>query len=216
MPDQPPEGPTAPTAVGERVVALDSTQIRALAHPLRARALASLRTSGPATATELGRRLGTNSGGTSYHLRRLAACGLVEEDPERGTARERWWRSAHDWSTWTDVGLAGDADDRAAVDWLVRHQARTVTGWLTDWVDEREEWPDAWRRAAGVSDYQLWLTPEELAALMADLHEVVVRHRRHAGPASPDDGVGPRSGDRSGVERVFVVLEGFPARSPRL
>jgi DNA-binding transcriptional ArsR family regulator len=66
-------------------------QIRALAHPLRYRLLELLR-EGPATATTLARRLGESSGATSYHLRQLGRYGLVEEDSERGTGRERWWR----------------------------------------------------------------------------------------------------------------------------
>jgi predicted ArsR family transcriptional regulator len=54
-----------------------------------------LRKHGPSTATRLAERLGVNSGTASYHLRRLGAAGFVEEDVERGNARERWWRSVH-------------------------------------------------------------------------------------------------------------------------
>ena len=70
-------------------------KLRALAHPLRVRMIGLLRTEGPATATTLAKRLGESTGATSYHLRQLAAYGLIEEDPERhGHGRERWWRSA--------------------------------------------------------------------------------------------------------------------------
>ena len=62
---------------------LDSVRLRTLAHPARARLLGLLRIEGPATATALAQRLGTNSGQTSYHLRQLAAVGLVVEDTER-------------------------------------------------------------------------------------------------------------------------------------
>ena len=47
---------------------------------------------GPATATQLAARLEESSGATSYHLRQLEKYGFVEEDPTRGTGRERWWR----------------------------------------------------------------------------------------------------------------------------
>jgi DNA-binding transcriptional ArsR family regulator len=46
---------------------------------------------GPATASMLARELGESSGATSYHLRALAAAGLVVEDLERRKGRERWW-----------------------------------------------------------------------------------------------------------------------------
>ena len=65
-----------------RSVRPDSRQLRVLAHPLRSRLLGALRHGGPATATALAARLGTNSGATSYHLRQLAEAGLVEDDPE--------------------------------------------------------------------------------------------------------------------------------------
>jgi DNA-binding transcriptional ArsR family regulator len=43
----------------------DVSSLKALAHPLRVRLLASLREAGPATATELAKRLATESGSTS-------------------------------------------------------------------------------------------------------------------------------------------------------
>lgn len=70
----------------------DAAELRALRHPLRRRMLQTLGRSGPATATALARALGENTGATSYHLRRLAEHGFVEDDPERGQGRERWWR----------------------------------------------------------------------------------------------------------------------------
>src|SRR5688500_6844050 len=74
---------------------LDTRSLRALAHPVRVRLLTLLREDGGSTATKLAERLQLNSGATSYHLRQLAAAGLVEEDADRGNARERWWRSVH-------------------------------------------------------------------------------------------------------------------------
>ena len=53
-----------------------------LAHPLRSRLLAALRRSGPATRDRPGRALGTNSGATSYHLRKLESVGLVADTGE--------------------------------------------------------------------------------------------------------------------------------------
>ena len=47
---------------------------------------------GPATATQLAARLGEEVRASDYHLRQLAKYGFVEEDPDRGSGRERWWR----------------------------------------------------------------------------------------------------------------------------
>lgn len=70
----------------------DAAALRALRHPLRKRIMRVLNRDGPATATSLARVLDENTGATSYHLRQLAAYGFVEEAPEHGTGRERWWR----------------------------------------------------------------------------------------------------------------------------
>ncbi|WP_242653142.1 winged helix-turn-helix domain-containing protein, partial [Intrasporangium flavum] len=58
---------------------LTPESLRVLAHPLRSRLLGALRRGGPATATDLAAALGTNSGATSYHLRKLESVGLVED-----------------------------------------------------------------------------------------------------------------------------------------
>ena len=72
--------------------AVDTASLQGLAHPLRVQLLEQLTHFGPATATQLAGRLGESSGATSYHLRQLARYGFVEEDPDRGPGRERWWR----------------------------------------------------------------------------------------------------------------------------
>ena len=54
---------------------LTPESLRVLAHPLRSRLLAQLRMGGPATATDLAAKLDTNSGATSYHLRKLESVG---------------------------------------------------------------------------------------------------------------------------------------------
>src|SRR5215467_9606852 len=72
---------------------MSAAQLRALAHPLRLQLLQVLYAEGPATASQLGRRLGESSGATSYHLRALHRAGMVEEAQQRN-GRERWWQRA--------------------------------------------------------------------------------------------------------------------------
>ncbi|NUT30943.1 MAG: helix-turn-helix transcriptional regulator, partial [Streptomyces sp.] len=74
---------------------LDARTLRGLAHPLRMQLLSALRRGGPATASQLAEKLGESSGATSYHLRQLAAYGFVEDAPDHGKGRERWWQAVH-------------------------------------------------------------------------------------------------------------------------
>ncbi|MYR64279.1 helix-turn-helix domain-containing protein, partial [Streptomyces sp. SID625] len=75
--------------------ALDTAALRVLAHPVRIEVLGLPRRRGPSTATRLAAELRITPGAASYHLRRLATGGLIEEAPERGRGRERWWRASH-------------------------------------------------------------------------------------------------------------------------
>jgi len=87
----------------------DAQLLRAMAHPLRLRLIGALRKDGPATASELARRLGESSGSTSYHLRQLERYGFIEDDRERNGGRERPWRAVDEGMEWTldtdDAGL---------------------------------------------------------------------------------------------------------------
>jgi DNA-binding transcriptional ArsR family regulator len=187
-----------------RRVHLDSRQVRVLAHPLRSRLLSALRAFGPATATELAQRLQTNSGATSYHLRQLSDVGLIEEQSEEAGGRRRCWRAAHEVTSYRESAFEDDADDRAAVDWLLGHHIRLVQRWTEDWLESRREWSTDWRDAADQSDYEFALTPEGLAALNRDLHAVVERYRAAADPAA------------AGAQKCAIVLQSFPMPTPRL
>jgi predicted ArsR family transcriptional regulator len=170
-----------------RHVHLDAGQIRVLAHPLRARLLAELRYESPATATRLAEALGTNTGATSYHLRRLADVGLVLEDEGAGRGRERWWRSAHDVSVWHRDEYAGDPDAMAAADWLNSYTARGLAARVEEWHRNAAAEPAAWRAAADFSDYILQMNAEQLVALTAELDGVIERHRRETSAAPAPD-----------------------------
>src|SRR6516164_558674 len=112
------------TNANPSILQLDTKAITVLAHPLRSRLLTELRMHGPATATNLARTLETNTGATSYHLRKLASVGLVEET-EDGRGRERPWRAATEFHGWTEHEIAYDQDAKAASDWLRRYYLRS-------------------------------------------------------------------------------------------
>jgi predicted ArsR family transcriptional regulator len=154
----------------------ERTALRALAHPLRSRLLAELRVHGQATATELAVVLGTHTGATSYHLRRLEAVGLVE-DSGAGTGRRRLWQATAE-RTATAPQEPVDPDDAQAADWLaldyLAHFGDRAQGWLRD----RDGWDRTWQEACGLEDHAVQVTGEQLTAVRAELLEVLERYRR--------------------------------------
>src|SRR6478672_9605208 len=116
--------PDAPQTPDDSFVRLDARSLKVLAHPMRSRLLGALRGAGPSTATSLAARLQTNSGATSYHLRKLAEVGVVEDNGE-GTGRARIWTASTSGrprgeDAAEDAGQDGDDDAAAALAWLAR------------------------------------------------------------------------------------------------
>jgi DNA-binding transcriptional ArsR family regulator len=167
-----------------------------LAHPLRTRLLTALRTGGPATATALARRLDTNTGATSYHLRKLASVGLVDETQD-GRGRERWWQASTPSHGWTERDVAGDADAEAASDWLRRHYLRSFVDRYERWLDRSSDESLDWRDAAEFGDAEIRLSPDELRAFQGELLELLDRYRHP-------------SRDDSDARRVAFYYHAFP------
>ena len=163
---------------------LDASSARALAHPLRSRLVAALRQRGPSTATDLAHELATNSGATSYHLRRLAEVGLVVDTGE-GAARRRVWAAAAPPTAATPGDLADDADTASAINWLERDWLQHFSEKFGRWLEVRGAWPVRWRAAAGMHDHLVVVTAEQLTAMHEELREVIERYRR-AGQGNPD------------------------------
>ncbi|HSJ44739.1 MAG TPA: helix-turn-helix domain-containing protein [Euzebyales bacterium] len=183
---------------------LDTERLKALAHPLRLRILGALRITGPSTASRLADQLDESSGLTSYHLRMLAAAGLVEEEPERGTRRDRWWRAAHDLSSFQSTDF-DDTEGAPAAAWLESYGDRAREREAATWTAERGDWSQAWRDAADRSDYYLLATADELHALVTALHDTI--QAALATTIARRDGAAPIPGD---AEHVRLHLLAFP------
>lgn len=151
----------------ERFVVEDLGTLKALAHPLRTRALGELRTHGPATASELARVLGESSGSLSYHLRQLERYGFVADDVA-SDGRERRWRAAHD-ATTLPSALAATPEGRAALRVIKGVQRSHLLGLLAA-VDED---PGG---LAEHSDYVLRLDQPDLEELVQELDAVITRY----------------------------------------
>ena len=173
---------------------LDTSTMKALSHPLRVQMVGILRRFGPATATTLGRRLGINTGATSYHLRQLAAYGMIVEEETQGNARDRWWKAAYQRTYLETRDFTGEETSAYLATIAEVHAAELRLA-----AQEIPALPDEWRDAGTMSDYWLLLTPEETATMLEELYEVVARYRSH----------GPVAETPETARRVTVQLEVF-------
>jgi len=181
-------------------IRLDARNLRGIAHPARVRILTILRAEGPATASMLARRLGLNTGATSYHLRQLAEHGFIADMPGEGVRRERWWRAAHPNTVLDDGELFADQSGVGPA--FLRSLAAVWTDGMVRAIDATPGLTPAWREAQDFSDFALRLTPERLDALGAELHAVIRRYRADGG--APEDPPAP------GSAPVTVQLQMFP------
>lgn len=158
---------------------LDARSLRGLAHPLRMRMFTLLQERGPATGKALSAWLDTSSASASYHLSQLRAHGFIEEVPERGTTRERWWRARH-----TGFRFPEHLDtDQPRLSTAVRSAlAASWSGELAAAVHLWAAQPEGWRDAQVMSGRRTHLTLDELAAFRREARDLFDRYTRETGP----------------------------------
>lgn len=162
---------------------LTAAQLRVLSHPTRLAFLRRLRAQAPATARALGREFDLDSGAASYHLRKLAEGGLIEEDVGHGNRRERWWRPVDRVSLFDPSRHRGD-------DRMSREYVRAV---VLSKADDMQRVAAAvamssqeWLTATLFSDHELMLNPAEMEALKQELLALIARYHRQPESASDD------------------------------
>jgi len=179
---------------------IDARSLRGLAHPLRMRILEALELDGPATSTTLSARLGENTGTISWHLRLLAEHGYIEEEPDRGTKRERWWRVPAGQTVLNPAEFRDDPETSGALKVYLQQLVEQYYARVQNYVDEN--WSGEWQHAAELSDWRdLRLTPEELVALNNELKQVIDRY------------TATKSTDEN-AKQVIVQLQSFPRETP--
>jgi hypothetical protein len=134
----------------------------------------------------------------------LAEHGYIEEDTERGTKRERWWRDVQRQTILNQADFLDDPETKGSLQLYLRQLVQQYFERVQTFVDE--DWDGDWQHASEISDWRdLRLTKTQLRALNAELGEVINRHKTqaetHAG-GEPDDEALP----------VVVQIQSFPRR----
>jgi DNA-binding MarR family transcriptional regulator len=184
---------------------MTAAQLRGLAHPLRLQLLEVLYAEGPATATQLARRLGESSGSTSYHLRALHRAGMVEEAEQRN-GRERWWqrtpeRVAIPNSIPPDASESERTELKAAhaqIESLLVEQDEQA---LARWMTIRYELPLEWQDSQWIGNARMWATPAEVQQFVAAVLDLAQPFRKPPESAASD---------RRKVHLTFRVLPQEP------
>jgi len=170
--------------------------LKGLAHPLRVQLLTALNDRGSATASQLTAELGASSGATSYHLRQLHRHGFIEEDPDAGSGRERYWIPRRGGWDLPVLDLAEDSTNAAAIDLVLREQLLADQRRQLAAVAKAPSWPAEWRTAISRHEAVVSLNATQTRAMIDELDAVIRRYQRLA--------AGPRA------RRVALLLNTIP------
>ncbi|MEV6503114.1 helix-turn-helix domain-containing protein [Streptomyces prunicolor] len=165
-------------------------------HEVRTALLALLAETGTLTSTEAAACLGYSSGLCSFHLRRLARYGRIEEAPHSG-GRARPWQLRR--QTPKAPVTAGDAADTGF---------DTPARGLEDesyqrWLGRRDQAPNEWREADEAFSAIAYLTPQEIQETAEAIRQLLSRYqdRDHNPAARPADAL-----PVAAVARLFPLL----------
>jgi DNA-binding transcriptional ArsR family regulator len=189
----------------QRVKDIDT--LKALAHPLRMKLYRALTVAGAATASQLADQVDEAVSLVSYHLRKLAFHGVIEEAAQgSGDARERWWQTAAEGISTRNEDFRDTPEGFVAHNAVSRMHARQLGEMYDDYLVSEAAWDDTWRDAVFGSEYLLSLTAEELRRVGQEIDDLVVKWREHGKAAR-------EAGDTEGRENVAVHTYGFPFRT---
>ncbi|MBB6433690.1 winged helix-turn-helix domain-containing protein [Streptomyces candidus] len=189
----------------------DLHALRVFSHPLRIDLYHALLAGGAATASHLADQVGEAVSLVSYHLRKMAAHGVIVEAPgESSDARERWWRVARGF-TFRDFGFgaepqgAAEPQGVAAVGGAPRPLLRFGQGCGAACSGHGANWGEKWSDTPFDWECLPRLTATELQQLSEELRGLIISYRERARAAEA-------AGDTEGREQVFVRMCGFPFR----
>lgn len=168
----------------QRLVLRDPAVLDALSHPVRMDVLSFLMSTGPATASTCARAVGDSPSNCSYHLRVLAAHGLVEQDVS-SDGRERPWKS-------TITGFSvdpsiDDPEDGAAVAALAAASLQLDHQLAREHLRTRDSLPERWRDIDAHLSYGIRVTPDELQHIVEAIDAIVRPYIAATRDDAPDD-----------------------------
>ncbi|MPY52899.1 ArsR/SmtB family transcription factor [Streptomyces acidicola] len=184
----------------------DLGTLKALAHPLRMKLMRGLSIARVATASQLAEQVDEAVSLVSYHLRKLAEHGLIEEaEPQSTDGRERWWQPASEGVSIRDEDFRDAPEKAAAHTAASRLFFEQRADMYRRFLGERPHWGERWNAAAESSEASLRLTAAELAELNKEMLALVRRYDEHGRAADA-------AGDTEGRENVAVHTYAFPFR----
>ncbi|TGB14051.1 helix-turn-helix domain-containing protein [Streptomyces sp. MZ04] len=184
----------------------DLGTLKAFGHPLRLKIYGTLRVAGPATASHLAAQVDEAVSLVSYHLRKLAEHGLIEEaEVQSEDARERWWQAAQDTVSFRHEDFKDTPEGVAAHSAVIRQMIAFRREQYETYLDQQAAWGAEWRKAADQSDFLARLNPAELARLNTEIHALVKTYEERGKAAEA-------AGDTERRENVAVHLASFPFR----
>lgn len=187
-----------------RITDLDT--LKALSHPLRLRLYRALFHARTATASQLADQVDEAVSLVSYHLRKLASHGVIEEaTPQSGDGRERWWRIALRSYSVMSQDFRDEPERAAAYTAFTRLSFSEFTELYQGFLDQQQAWAQEWRTASFNTRSLPRLTAEELRLLAEDLRAVVKKWQERGDAAV-------QAGDTEGRENVVLHMFGFPTR----
>ena len=187
----------------KRRVVRDVDALRAVAHPHRLAILLFVLSAPTRTATECAAEIGVTPSACSYHLRELERFGYVERAEPDGDGRTRPWRAAAVGFALADDWADDTPDGRAARHAVGRAELAENRRLLQRFVDGIDDLDPDWQRASELHNYELTVTPDELATLN---EQVAALLRPFRAPA--------RTRPPAGAAPVHVVYQAFPRLAP--
>ncbi len=205
---KPPPDARAPGEPAYLARGIGAGAMKAFAHPLRMTMYEYLNDRGSATATMLARHTGESTGQTSYHLRQLERHGFVEEDAERGTGRERWWKAVG--FRMDGIELAQDATTRPAVEAMLTDQITRRAQAHAEWYRRSEAEPRRWREASMNTRSTTEMTSAETGDLVRALMGTIHDHAERARARRDEERGGAAVDETDPARRVRLYLDVFP------
>ena len=164
---------------------LNSKRLQALANPVRLAIVQYIAIAGEATATECAASAGVSPTACSYHLRKLAECGIVSASASHD-GRERPWRLDIGATLTFEAAASGSAleSDQHKLELAMEERDRAA---VTQFLNTSADQGDDWRKAATLIQDLIKLDSAELEAFGIALHSLLRDFSKRAEQSNSKD-----------------------------